>query len=59
MNKKIKIIEAINAGYVIKHMETQFVQVIPAKLLLKRIKWGIYTLINPEMIKTSQKSAEK
>jgi len=52
MNKKIKIIEAINAGYVIKHMETQFIQVIPTKLLLKRIKWGIYTLINPEMIQS-------
>lgn len=50
MPQEVKIIEAVNSGYLIKNLHTKSNQLIPAKLLLNRIKWGIYTLINPEMI---------
>jgi len=52
MNQKIKILEAVNAGYIIKILDTKYTQVIPAATLIKRIKWGIYILINPEMIRS-------
>ncbi len=52
MNQKIKIIEAVKAGYIIKILDTKYTQVIPKTLLFNRIKWGIYTLMNPEMIRS-------
>jgi len=50
MAQKIKILEAVNAGYIIRNLHTNSNQVIPSSILLKRIKWGIYILTNPEMI---------
>jgi len=53
MVQKIKILEAVNAGYIIKNLHTNANQVIPSGILIKRVKWGIYVLTNPEMIRES------
>lgn len=50
MSQKIKVIRPVKAGYIIKILKTNQSQVIPTSLLLNRIKWGLYIMINPEMI---------
>lgn len=50
MSQKIKIIRPVKAGYIIKILQTNHKQVIPTSVLLNRIKWGLYVMINPEMI---------
>jgi hypothetical protein len=48
--QKIKIIETKPYGYIVKNLSTKMKQLIPKDLLLKRMKWGIYEILNPAML---------
>jgi len=50
MTLKIKIDRKLEKGYVITILPSKAKQIIPEGLLDNRIKWGLYDLMNPEML---------
>lgn len=48
--QQIKILETKPYGYVVRNLTTKVKQLIPKDLLLKRMKWGIYEIMNPSML---------
>lgn len=47
---KIIFLEKKDVGCTIKHISTNAVHLIPDFMLLRRVQWGIYELVNPEKI---------
>ncbi len=50
MPLKIKIDKKLDKGYVITILSSKAKQIIPKGLLNNRVKWGLYDLMNPEML---------
>lgn len=48
--QKIKILETKPYGYIVRNLSTRMKQLVPRDLLLKRMKWGIYEIMNPTML---------
>ncbi len=48
--RKVIVLEKNNAGCTIQYESTNTVHLIPEFMLLRRIKWGIYELSNPEKL---------
>jgi hypothetical protein len=46
MSQKIEIINVMPYGYMVKNISRNIRQFIPKELMLKRIKWGLYEVIN-------------
>lgn len=48
--QKIKILETKPYGYIVRNLTTKMKQIVPKDLLLNRMKWGLYEIINPTML---------
>ncbi len=46
MSQKIEILDVLPIGYKVKNITRNIKQFIPKELMLKRIKWGLYDVIN-------------
>ena len=46
MSQKIEILDVMPYGFMIKNLTKNIKQFIPKELLLKRVKWGLYEVIN-------------
>jgi len=44
MKQKIEIIDQKPFGFIIKHLSTNVIQLIPESELKRRVKWGIYEI---------------
>jgi len=45
---KVIFLERKDAGCTIKHISTNTVHLLPEFMLVRRVKWGIYEIVNPE-----------
>ncbi len=50
MKEKIMILEEKKFGYVVMNLTHKAHQLIPYEKLVKRIKWGMYELVNACML---------
>jgi hypothetical protein len=46
MSQKIEILDVLPIGYMVKNLTRNIKQFIPKELMLKRMQWGLYEVIN-------------
>lgn len=53
MSQKIEILDVLPYGYMVKNITRNIRQFIPADLMSKRVKWGIYDVLNKNLLSLS------
>jgi len=48
--EKVLFVDKKDAGYVVKHLNSNTIHLIPEYMLIRRMEWGLYELINKEQL---------